>query len=99
MASPMANSATVSAHSHGSRRRATARNRVGLARFGIGRMYPGGGIPAMGYALEAKRLRPSGRCATKTAAREATMFKDGLFAGKRILVTGGGTGLGRAMAE
>ena len=27
------------------------------------------------------------------------MFSDGLFGGKRILVTGGGTGLGRAMAE
>ena len=27
------------------------------------------------------------------------MFRDGLFAGKRILVTGGGTGLGKAMAE
>jgi NAD(P)-dependent dehydrogenase (short-subunit alcohol dehydrogenase family) len=27
------------------------------------------------------------------------MFKEGLFAGKRILVTGGGTGLGKAMAE
>jgi NAD(P)-dependent dehydrogenase (short-subunit alcohol dehydrogenase family) len=27
------------------------------------------------------------------------MFKDDLFAGKRILVTGGGTGLGKAMAE
>lgn len=27
------------------------------------------------------------------------MFQDGLLAGKRILVTGGGTGLGRAMAE
>ncbi|REJ57920.1 SDR family oxidoreductase [Phreatobacter sp.] len=27
------------------------------------------------------------------------MFKDGLLAGKRILVTGGGTGLGREMAE
>ncbi|GAC1330517.1 MAG: SDR family oxidoreductase [Beijerinckiaceae bacterium] len=27
------------------------------------------------------------------------MFKDGLFSGKRILVTGGGTGLGKAMAE
>jgi NAD(P)-dependent dehydrogenase (short-subunit alcohol dehydrogenase family) len=26
------------------------------------------------------------------------MFKDGLFSGKRILVTGGGTGLGKAMA-
>ena len=27
------------------------------------------------------------------------MFRDGLFTGKRILVTGGGTGLGKAMAE
>jgi NAD(P)-dependent dehydrogenase (short-subunit alcohol dehydrogenase family) len=27
------------------------------------------------------------------------MFKDGLFGGKRILVTGGGTGLGKGMAE
>jgi NAD(P)-dependent dehydrogenase (short-subunit alcohol dehydrogenase family) len=27
------------------------------------------------------------------------MFREGLFAGKRILVTGGGTGLGKAMAE
>ena len=27
------------------------------------------------------------------------MFRDGLFAGKRILVTGGGTGLGEAMTE
>lgn len=27
------------------------------------------------------------------------MFRDGLFAGKRVLVTGGGTGLGEVMAE
>jgi NAD(P)-dependent dehydrogenase (short-subunit alcohol dehydrogenase family) len=32
-------------------------------------------------------------------AREGAMFKDALFSGKRILVTGGGTGLGKAMAE
>ncbi|WP_300300479.1 SDR family oxidoreductase [Ferrovibrio sp.] len=30
---------------------------------------------------------------------ENQMFRDGLLAGKRILVTGGGTGLGRAIAE
>ena len=29
----------------------------------------------------------------------ASMFMDGLLAGKRILITGGGTGLGKAMAE
>lgn len=29
----------------------------------------------------------------------STMFRDGLLKGKRILVTGGGTGLGREMAE
>ena len=28
-----------------------------------------------------------------------TMFRDKLFAGKRILVTGGGTGLGEVMTE
>ena len=27
------------------------------------------------------------------------MFRDGLMAGERILVTGGGTGLGKEMAE
>ncbi|HME24236.1 MAG TPA: SDR family NAD(P)-dependent oxidoreductase [Acetobacteraceae bacterium] len=27
------------------------------------------------------------------------MFQDGLFKGKKILVTGGGTGLGRGMAQ
>ncbi len=27
------------------------------------------------------------------------MFKDGLLKGQRILVTGGGTGLGKEMAE
>src|SRR4029078_10404646 len=30
---------------------------------------------------------------------EATMFKDGLLKDKRILITGGGTGLGEVMAE
>ncbi len=27
------------------------------------------------------------------------MFQDGLFKGKKILITGGGTGLGRGMAQ
>ena len=27
------------------------------------------------------------------------IFRDGLFAGSRVLITGGGTGLGRAMAQ
>src|SRR5277367_2055241 len=31
--------------------------------------------------------------------RSKNMYKDGLLSGKRILVTGGGTGLGRSMAE
>ena len=30
---------------------------------------------------------------------EKTMFRDGLMKGERILVTGGGTGLGKAMTE
>ena len=30
---------------------------------------------------------------------DATMFRDGVLAGKRILITGGGTGLGKEMAE
>src|SRR4029450_8006378 len=33
------------------------------------------------------------------ARRRTPMFKDDLFAGQRVLVTGGGTGLGRMMAE
>ena len=32
-------------------------------------------------------------------SKRMTMFKDGLLKGKRILVTGGGTGLGEVMAE
>jgi NAD(P)-dependent dehydrogenase (short-subunit alcohol dehydrogenase family) len=40
------------------------------------------------------------RCIGKRGRiREGAMFKDGLFSGKRILVTGGGTGLGKAMSE
>src|SRR5947209_17496789 len=39
------------------------------------------------------------RSAAAERGRESAMFKDGLFAGKKILVTGGGTGLGKAMAE
>jgi NAD(P)-dependent dehydrogenase (short-subunit alcohol dehydrogenase family) len=35
----------------------------------------------------------------RQAGDETSMFVDNLFAGKKILVTGGGTGLGRAMAE
>ena len=35
----------------------------------------------------------------KNKSQEDAMFKDRLFQGKRILVTGGGTGLGKAMAE
>jgi len=34
-----------------------------------------------------------------TQDKETFMFQNDLMAGQRILVTGGGTGLGRAMAE
>src|SRR5205085_1004472 len=37
------------------------------------------------------------RC--KSAGEERTMFEKGLLAGKRILVTGGGSGLGAAMGR
>src|SRR5689334_12690546 len=36
---------------------------------------------------------------TSISSMEATMFKDGLLAGKRILVTGAGSGLGREIAQ
>ena len=39
------------------------------------------------------------RRAKRRAKEEAWMFANGLFDGKKILVTGGGTGLGKAMAE
>jgi NAD(P)-dependent dehydrogenase (short-subunit alcohol dehydrogenase family) len=35
----------------------------------------------------------------RQGGEETSMFVDGLLAGKKILVTGGGTGLGKAMAE
>src|SRR3712207_5128190 len=43
---------------------------------------------------------PARRCGSigRTRGREC-MFKSDLFAGQRVLVTGGGTGLGRMMAE
>src|SRR6478735_3373753 len=45
-----------------------------------------------------RRCRVDGRNRYQQSGR-AGMFKDGLLRGRRILVTGGGTGLGKGMAE
>ena len=47
--------------------------------------------------IEARENDPD-RAASMPRKGRRAMFRDGLFAGKRILVTGGGTGLGKAMA-
>src|ERR1700681_2273996 len=59
--------------------------------------------PAAGRLADAVRSRRLRRQSARQRARRISrkgpiMFKPGLFKGKRILVTGGGTGLGREMA-
>ena len=45
------------------------------------------------------RRRDVRRIAARKERKGEGMFKDGLLRGRRILVTGGGTGLGKGMAE
>src|SRR5580704_9929300 len=53
--------------------------------------------PACARHRSARKRRD--RAAPTPLKGRRAMIKDGLFAGKRILVTDGGTGLGKAMAE
>jgi NAD(P)-dependent dehydrogenase (short-subunit alcohol dehydrogenase family) len=52
-----------------------------------------------GAAFRGAQLAPTGTGMETETRRECNMFEKGLLAGKRILITGGGSGLGAAMGR
>jgi NAD(P)-dependent dehydrogenase (short-subunit alcohol dehydrogenase family) len=52
-----------------------------------------------GAAFRGAQLAPTGTGMETETGRECNMFEKGLLAGKRILITGGGSGLGAAMGR